>query len=295
MKRKKRNYYKHNKFLSYPAISVIIFIWIIPFIIQIIFSFLDYDLNNPSTKGQFVGLSNYSKLIFKDSFFKESLVKTAYFTFSVLIIETILGLFIAIFIAGLPNMLKDFISSVIIIPLVIAPFTVGLIWNFQFNPIFGPLSYYLNEWGYFTDSSILDHNNAFKAICFVDIWQNTPFMTLIFLSAISGVPKSVTESLYIHQVGLIKRVFNVYLKYLLPILIIAIFLRCINLIKTFDSIHILTQGGPSNITEILSIYLYRLSFKELNFGLGSAEGLVINYTILLVTLFVLKKINFYKL
>lgn len=290
-----KSYINHNKLLL-PAISIIIGIWAVPFIYQIIISFVDYRISSPDTKFDFVGIDNYKKALIEDSFYHQSLTKTIIFTFFTLVLETLLGLFFAILLVSLPTRIKKILTIVLIVPIVLAPFVVGLMWNFQFNPSFGPISYFTKEIGLLGEgSSILNSANAFKAICLVDVWQNTPFMTLIFASAISGIPKHINESLKIHQVTTWEKIRKVYLKYILPIGIIAVFLRFIGLIKSFDTIHILTQGGPSNITETYSLYAYRLSFKELNFGLGSAEALIVNYGIIFLVLIILKRINFYKL
>lgn len=289
-----KSLYLKNNSLIFPALLILLVIWIIPFIFQILISFQSYNFNYPTTKGDFIGLENYYKS-FNDYSFSNSLIITSQFTFITLVIETFLGLILAFILYELPKKFSELFITFLIIPIIIAPFVVGLIWTFQFNPVFGPLSYYSNNIGLLNNSSFLDAKNAFYSICFIDIWQNTPIMTLIFYSAISGIPKEVKDSILIHKISIRYKLFTIYIRYILPIFIIAIFLRVIGILKTFDTIQIITQGGPANLTETFSLYANRLSFKELDFGLGSAQGLLFNYFLLIFFLVILKKIKFYRI
>jgi len=284
--------YSTKYLLLFPTILIVL-IWFLPFIYLIYISLLNYNLNDPESLNSYVGLSNYLSSLLQDSFFGDSIKKTIYFTFSCLVLEIILGLFIALLLIDLPDKYSKILITILIIPMVIAPSVTGLIWYFQFNPVFGP-STHLFRWLNFMDGTFLDQNNAFYSISLVDVWQNTPFMILIFYSALKSIPKSIRESLIVDNISLLLRVQKVYLGYILPIFFVAIIIRIIGLLKTFDTIYIITGGGPGNLTETFPLYAQRLNYKEFNFGMGAAQGVIVNYLFLFVFFIIFKKFKFLK-
>ena len=289
---KKNFLYKQTNSLLLPALVICFLMWFVPFGYQFYLSLLNYNLNDPSTLNTFNGLSNYKTAISNDPFFVNSLLRTISFTFVCLGLEMLLGLIGALILIELEERFAQKLLAFIIIPMVIAPSAVGLTWYFQFNPNFGPLSIYLQK-AKLMDNIFLGKEFAFFSVSLVDIWQFTPFMLIIFYSGLKSIPKSVRESLIIDNISYPLKLRKIYLRYILPLFIIAIFLRGVGLIKIFDTIYVLTGGGPGELTEMFSLYAHRLNYKEFNFGLGASQGVLVNYGFLILFLFVYRKLKVY--
>jgi len=263
-----------------PLFVICISIWVVPFLYQIYLSTLVYDLAKPGSDHEYVGLKNYIHSFSKDQYFIYSLVKTTKLSFICIISELFVGLFISFILLEIPHRISQIAISFLVIPFAIAPSIVGLIWYFQFNVDFGPIHYFLKKIGV-ANSGLLGYNSAFISITLVDLWQNTPFMILIFYSALKSIPKSILEVSKLDELSYVFKIKNIYASYVLPILITAVSLRFIGLIKTFDTIYVLTRGGPGTITETFPLYSYRLNYNELKLGLGAAQGIIVNYLVII--------------
>jgi len=276
-----RNEYSKNRwYLLTPLFVICISIWVVPFLYQIYLSTLVYDLAKPGSDHEYVGLKNYIHSFSKDQYFIYSLVKTTKLSFICIISELFVGLFISFILLEIPHRISQIAISFLVIPFAIAPSIVGLIWYFQFNVDFGPIHYFLKKIGV-ANSGLLGYNSAFISITLVDLWQNTPFMILIFYSALKSIPKSILEVSKLDELSYVFKIKNIYASYVLPILITAVSLRFIGLIKTFDTIYVLTRGGPGTITETFPLYSYRLNYNELKLGLGAAQGIIVNYLVII--------------
>ena len=173
--------------------------------------------------------------------------------------------------------------TILLIPTMIAPVVVGMIWRFMLMPSFGFLTYYLNQLGLFNEVPMFSNGiTAFLALILVDIWEWTPFMLLFMLAGLFALPQDPIEAAYIDGATRWQIFRHVQLPLLRPMIILALLFRTIDASKTFDIVHVLTEGGPGNSTELMSIFAYRTSFVSWDLGIGASVCLVIGFVSLLI-------------
>ncbi len=171
----------------------------------------------------------------------------------------------------------------------IAPVVVGMIWRFFLMPSFGVITVYLNRLGFFNETSIFsDPITAFAALMIIDIWEWTPFVMLIMLAGLSAMPKEPIEAATVDGASRWQVFRHVELPMLKPLIVIALLLRTIDASKIFDTIYVLTGGGPGNATEVITTFAYRTSFIKWDLGYGASICLVLAFISLVVAAFFYK-------
>lgn len=263
-----------------PALVLLLVIIIVPLLFAVAYSFTHYSYSVPGYNGQFCGLDNYREAL-DDAKFGGSLVTTLKIVVPTLTLEFAFGFVLAFFLYGQRKFSK-IILPILVVPMTVSPAVVGLVGNLSLNPEFGIVGQTLKYLGV-SDTSVLGEPfSALVAIIMADIWQWTPFMTLIFLAGLLSFPKEPYEAAQIDGARPIQTIRLVTVPLMLPLMTIATLLRFIDIFKIFDTIWIMTVGGPGSATEALSIYAYRVNFMHWNLGYGSAIImllLLINYTI----------------
>lgn len=276
-----------------PALTVLIAVAVYPILNTFWFSLNRIILKLPNA-GRFEGINNYLNL-FKDAKFVNAWWNTAIFTGFSVILETLLGLAIALII------LRDFrgrgwIRAAILIPWAIPTVVSSRMWEWIFNSSYGVLNYALTSLG-ILDSSVNwlgTQGLAMGVLIFVDVWKTTPFMALLILAGLSSIPRDVYESAKIDGLGSIQAFFRITLPLLRPVLLVAMLLRCLDAFRVFDVVYIMTGGGPASSTEVLSSYTYKLLFGLSNFGYGSTLAMSIFFSILSLSVAFLIVMRFYE-
>jgi multiple sugar transport system permease protein len=266
-----------------PTMVTLMVITLIPFLFALNLSFRAYSLARPGYEGQFIGLDNFRKLLNEDPLFWESILITLRFVLVVVTLELFLGL-------GIGTLLNQkiwgrrFFTSIIIVPMMIAPVVVGLVWSFLLNAEFGIVSYAIRKVGVHLERGLLGSvNTALPTVMFIDVWQWTPFMTLIMLAALRALPREPVEAAQIDGASGLQVFRYITLPLIKPLIFVAILLRSIDSFKLFDTVFILTGGGPSFATELASIYAYRINFRYWNMGYGSSVVLILFLIVLICT------------
>ena len=274
-----------------PVLLLLIIVAIAPVTLAIIDSFRDLSLAMPSKRGQFVALDNYRDLLGSDGNFYRSLAHTAIFMMIAVPIEMALGLLIALWInrefAG-----RRLVLTILMIPTMIAPVVVGMIWRFFLMPSFGVLTVYLNRLGLFEETSVFSGAiTAFGALIIIDIWEWTPFIMLIMLAGLSALPQAPIEAATIDGASRWQIFRHIQLPMLFPLMVVAVMLRAIDASKVFDTIYVLTGGGPGNATEVISTFAYRTNFIRWDLGYGAAVCLVLAFASLVVAALFFKTVS----
>jgi multiple sugar transport system permease protein len=198
----------------------------------------------------------------------------------------VLGLLIAV-LFNQPLPYRRIVLSLFIIPTMLAPVVVGLIWRFIFYPQYGILSVFLNKLGLFTEVTIFSKpGSALTVILLVDIWEWTPFLGLVFLSGLMSLPQEPFEAARIDGASDFQLFTKVTIPMLKPLLFVGFIFRLIDAIKIFDIVYILTFGGPGGTTEVVNLYIYRLNFKYWNLGYGAAPAVLIVFLMFLIATFI---------
>ena len=255
-----------------PAIILTAFVSFVPFLIMIWNSFFDKSYTKISA-GKFIAFENYRKAM-SDPQFLGAIGNTFKVILVALPIEFLLGLFIAVLVSQHMKMRK-FVVPIIIIPMIIAPTVVGLIWGLNLNPNFGPIGVMLRNMGLATDGLLANEKTALGTIIGIDIWQWSPFMFLLFLAGLCGLPHAPLEAAAVDGASSWQVFKRITLPGLKPIFVTAFLLRFTDLYKIFDVIWITTVGGPGNTTESMSTFGYRVNFLYWHIGYGAAVVMII--------------------
>jgi len=258
--------------LLLPALVVLIMLIMFPFIYNVWQSMHNYNLVYPQEKA-FVGIQNFVKIFATDDTFWHALKMTVYFVGAALIIELMLGLGIALLIN------EEFkgqylVRLVLMLPLAATPVAVSYMWRIMYNPTQGIINYFLRLLHLPSWSGIFDYITAMPSIIIVDIWQWTPFMSLIILAGLMSLPQEPIEASRVDGATPNQTFWYVTLPLLKPVIAVGILLRTIDLFKTFDIIYALTGGGPGRATETLNVHIYLSAFRSLEIGYATAMTLI---------------------
>jgi multiple sugar transport system permease protein len=241
-------------------------------------SFFEWSMS-AVTPPKWVGLDNYIELLTSDRFW-QSVKATMYFTVLALVVETVLGVAIALVLFR-DYKGKNVAKTLFLLPMVSTPVAMGLVWLLIYEPTIGAANMMLKWFGFKPLEWLGNVNQAIPSLAIIDIWQWTPMVCLIVMAGLSTLPKDPYESAEVDGASAWQKLIYITLPLVRPTIIVAMMLRLIDVLKTFDIIYATTQGGPGSASETLNIYTYMLGFQF--FKLGSASSLlVIFFTIILI-------------
>ena len=272
-------------FLWVCLVPVLVFLAIVavaPTTAAIIDSFRELSLLSFGARGEFIGFENYRELLSSDKKFFTAVWHTCLFVVVVVPIEFCGGLAIALWI-NREFRGRRLILTLIMIPTVIAPIVVGLIWYLFFLPTFGLFTQGLNDLGLFRDTGVFSTpESALAVLMLIDIWEWTPFVMLILLAGLSAMPKAPIEAATLDGASRRQILWYVQIPLLRPLIVIALLLRSIDASKIFDTVYVLTGGGPGDSTEMVTTFAHRTSFMTWNLGYGAAICLVLAFASLVM-------------
>ena len=268
--------------LVLPAALFLILFSIYPLIFSFRLIFIKWFLNKPNPP-TFIGLKNIQNVLL-DTRFWNSLRVTLVILLIAVTVETLAGLFLSLLFRDKVYG-KRIIISLLMIPIMISPMVIGIIWRFILNPEIGIANYILKMIGLQPLVWLGDIKYALSTIILIDIWQWMPFMFIIFLSGMQGISPNLYEAAEVDgasEWGLIRYITIPMLK---PIMYIGILIRSIDSFKMFDLVYILTRGGPVNSTETASLYIYKTGFNFFNMGKAST----MSYVLLIIMTFLIQR------
>lgn len=265
--------------LILPAVIVMCAVLIYPLAYSLWISFFDWNIT--SVDRSFLGLRNYTEALTSPSsqyVFWQNIA----FTVICIALEFVIGMALALL------MSRQFVGrglarTLLLLPMLTAPVLAGFNFRWIFNDRFGLANQLLIQAGMSPFAWLADANLARAVIIMVTIWQGIPFMMLLLLAGIESLPSSPFEAATVDGANAWQRFQHIMLPLLRPVIVVAVSLRVIDLFRTFDTIYIMTFGGPGHATELLPFYIYRAAFSSGRFGFASA----ISYITLILTILVL--------
>ncbi|NAZ83554.1 ABC transporter permease subunit [Kineococcus sp. R8] len=247
--------------LSVPAVLLIIGI-LYAFFYGVYYTVLDYAATNPDP--QFVGVANYREVL-GDPLFWRSAGTTLLYAVLATGAETVLGVAIALLLNRSSLIGKTF-ERLLILPLMIAPVIAGVIWKLMFNPQFGVLNH---VFGLGSTFDWLSRDRALFSVVLVDVWIYTPFVAILVLAGIRSLPQEPFEASDVDGASWFYMFRRLMLPMMWPYILVAVIFRFMDCLKVFDSVYVLTQGGPGVTTTTLQISAFQDSITNLNYSRGS--------------------------
>ncbi len=262
-----------------PAVTLLAALTIYPLLYSIYVSFFRYT--GGVMKG-FIGLGNFQRLI-GDAQYWNSLRVVAEFTLVSVSLEFAFGLGLALFLSQ-KLVLRGLWRSLVIVPMMLTPVVVGVIWRLMLNPGIGIINYVLQLLGLPAVEWLSKGNWAFVSIVIVDVWNWTPFMFLILLAGLESLPVEPFEAARIDGAKPVRIFLDHTLPLLAPTILVALLIRTMDCLRIFDQVFILTGGGPGNSTEVVSLYLYKTAFKFFDQGYAAAGIIILMVLINIVSM-----------
>jgi multiple sugar transport system permease protein len=256
-----------------PGVVVLILTTTLPLAYLVGTSFFRYDLTAPEANG-FVGLANYIAIT-QDARFWHSLRLSVIYTVSTVTLQVITGMALALLVERVARG-RAIIRVAALLPILFAPVVVGLVWRtLMLTPDFGVVDYLSQTLGLGSHNWLGDPTLALVSVIVMHTWQWTPFAFLIFLASLATIPREVLEAAQIDGANFAQRFRYIILPLLRPAIIVVVIFRTVIALSAFDAIFAATGGGPGTATEILNLYVYRVSFRFLSIGYGAALAVVL--------------------
>ena len=266
-----------------PAVAVLLALSIYPLVYAI-------KVSLQTTAGQQVvwSFQNFTRLA-SDKFFLEALAHTLVYALVALTFEFLLGLGLAL-LMNQALRARSFFRAMLLVPMMLPPVVVGVVWRLMLNSNFGAINGTLKGVGIDTTALTWTASPklAFASVIAVDIWQWTPFVFLVLLAGLQAIPQEPYEAAVIDGSSAWQTFRHVTLPLLKPAILIALLLRTMDLLRVFDQIFILTEGGPGFSTETISLYIYRTAFRFSNFGYAAAMSFVLLIITNIISLFYIR-------
>jgi multiple sugar transport system permease protein len=253
-----------------PALVVLLSLSIYPLIYSITISLQTQTADQTSW-----GVSNFTRL-FSDNFFLAAMAHTFVYAAAALLFEFSIGLALALLLNSQIRG-RGFFRATLLVPMMLPTVVVGVVWRLMLNSNFGAINGTLKQFGLNTVDLtwMASPRLAMFSVIAVDVWQWTPFVFLVLLAGLQAIPQEPYEAALIDGSSRWQTFRHVTLPLLKPAILIALLLRTMDLLRVFDQIFILTEGGPGFATETISLYIYRAAFRFSDFGYAAAMSFVL--------------------
>ena len=270
-----------------PAVIVLLVLVAFPTVYMFTVAFQKF---NPAQMGanEWIGLDNFARLL-TDQKFHNALKNTLVFTAVAVSLEFLLGLGFALLVDKYLQRLT-FIKTILLIPMMLPPIAVALNWRLLMQPRFGVINDVLSRvFGLEPVLWTAKIETAMISLIIVDVWEWTPFVFLMVLAGLAGLPRDPYEAADIDGANAWHKFRDLTWPFLKPVIAIVVLLRVMDAFRIFDQVFILTRGGPAGATETLSLYLYKIAFQFFDLGYASAMSLfMLVLTIGVSTIFLLR-------
>jgi multiple sugar transport system permease protein len=270
-----REWFRSKKFFSWvlvlPATILLVIIALGPVLYVVVLSFSKYAVGQPL---QFVGLQNFIRA-FQDARFWHGLYITAWFVFFSIGVQLGLGFISALALQRVNNRFRQIALTFMLVPMMIAPTVVGVLWKMIFKARYGALNYFLDvSFGIPGPDWLADNWAALAGLLIADIWEWTPFITILLFAGLQSLPREIYEAAYVDGSTPWQVFKNMTIPLMKPFIFLAVFLRMIDAFKTFDLIFGITRGGPGDITESIAWFTYKVGFTYFEQGYAAALSFI---------------------
>jgi multiple sugar transport system permease protein len=267
--RRRRAYARHYWPFVVPAAVVVVAVILFPWVFTLWMSLQEWKLGGGRS---FVGMANYERLL-GDERFHWAVLRTLYFTALAVVIPMVLGVAAAlVFHRKFP--LRGLARTIFILPMMATPVAVALVWTMMFHPQLGVLNWILSQFGIPPSLWVYDASTVIPTLVLVEVWHWTPLVMLLVLGGLASLPVDPYEAAKIDGATGWQAFRYITLPLLAPFIMVALIIRTIDALKAFDTIYVITQGGPGTASETINIFLYLNAFAYYNMGYASAVVVV---------------------
>jgi multiple sugar transport system permease protein len=245
-----------------PAIAYLLILGIFPLLFSLRLVFGAWNAGQRSIT--WVGLDNVQRLL-SDTRFWDSFSKTLIYVAAAAGLELLIGFTVALALQNVTRG-KNWMRVAFAFPMLLPPIAVSFTWKMLFDFNRGPINYFLDSLGLERVAWLAGQGSALASLIIVDLWQWTPFILLAALAALESLPVELYEAATVDGASRWEMLLHITLPLIQPYLVAIVLLRAIDAFKVFDTIYILTGGGPGTATELLTFYAYVAGFRPFNMG-----------------------------
>lgn len=275
-----------------PAVLVLAIGLLVPLWNAFYLSFFDWKMGTPWDTKEFIGLASYIRMFQDDSVY-QSLWVTLKFSFWVMLLEMVLGIALALLLEK-PIKGAAIFRTIFILPLMVSPVAVGLIWRYLYDARSGIINYYLEKIGeavpllqyvgFERQLWLADSKLALTSIIITDVWQWTPFIIIIILAGLQALPSDTTAAAYIDGANWWQMILYVKLPMIRSIILVTFLMRLIDVFRALEVMYILTFGGPGLSTQVLALHIYKTAFTAQQLGYASTISMLLISILLILSL-----------
>lgn len=268
-------------FLILPLLIYGVF-FILPNVSSLVYSLFSW--NGISEERTFVGLANFKKM-FADRIFRTALINTVKYTVTLVLFQTLIGFLLALLVQK-TNRINSAFRTIYFLPAIIAASTVGLIWGFIYDPNIGALNELLRILGLssWRHAWLSDEKIVIYAIAAVHIWVGIGQSVVLFVAGLQNIPQDVLESAALDGATRWKQLVHITIPMLRPTTLIVLVLTTIGGFKSFDFVYVMTGGGATHSSEVLSTLLYKEAYAYSDFGYSAAISVALLVVVATITL-----------
>ncbi|MBI4901152.1 MAG: sugar ABC transporter permease [Actinobacteria bacterium] len=266
----RRNQWKIAVLFLLPYIVIFSVFRFVPSVGGLLVSFFKWSLGgNP----KFIGVDNYVNLAQDSSFYVAIKNTLAFFVLTVpvlVVASLLLAMLLNQKLAG-----RKVMRTISIIPYVLIPSIVGIMWNWIYDNNFGLLNYYIKKLGGGPVFWLTNERFALVAVSIVVVWTYIGYDMILFLAGLQGIPKETYEAAEVDGASRMQVFWHITLPLLKPVTMMVSTLTLVNVVQLFDQIYVMTNGGPGTSTLTMVQYMYTSAFTNYELGYGSAIEVVI--------------------
>jgi multiple sugar transport system permease protein len=257
-----------------PALAALVVVTLLPTLYLLVVSFTPLDLTRPGTAWDFSTPFAQYQYAWNDSRLHNSFWVQARLSFWSVAFQVALGLLFALLLNSSSKILLA-LRTVFLIPMVLPPIVVAIIWKVIYTPDISPMHWALEAMGFPVRSLITNPDWALTAIIIADVWEWFPFVMLMVLASLQMMPQEYVEAARVDGASVWQLTWYVTLPHLKGVLLVAALFRLVDSIKAFPLIYILTDGGPGTVTEVTNYYSFRQAFNFSYLGYSSAITIIL--------------------
>jgi multiple sugar transport system permease protein len=263
-----------------PSFTLYAVFVLAPVIVTFVLSFTYYD---PMGGSRWVGLENFERFFTGDRSLQIFWNTLCFAIFAVAGNVTV-GLLLALALnRAMPSFLLYLFRLAYFLPVIIAAAFVSIVWGYFYGDDLGVINYYLIRLGFAPVHWLTSSRTAMMSIVLMDVWKNAGFFMIIFIAALQGVPKAIMDAAIMDEASYWRRFFRIVLPWISPVVFFAIVYASIGALQVYESIVILTQGGPGDATRSMSLYIVEEAFGSFEIGYGASVSVIMTLVILIIT------------
>lgn len=267
--------------MTLPTILALVLVVGFPLAFALFVSTHAYDLTEGGI-GEFTGWQNYARTL-SDDLFANAARNTVVLAVSVVVIELIVALGLSLLLNQPGLRFRNVYLAILLIPLLISPIAVGMIWRLLLHPELGAINWIFGLAGLPKQEWLSGQATAMPTIVGVDVWHETSLMIVVILAGLTALPRDPIEAAAVDGATGWQTLRTITLPLLTPVLVVAVLIRLIAAMKTYDLIYILTRGGPGSATETISYLIWKNAFTSLDMGRSAAASFLLLLAILALT------------